>query len=120
MTLGIQQEDSGSDNSLRLQLIGSLDGDTATELDQYIDQHAAPSINHIIYNMAQLDYISSAGLRSIFMSLKKMQAKGGKVAVVNRQPQIVKVFDIVKAIPDLQIFASWDEMDSYLNAMQTK
>jgi anti-sigma B factor antagonist len=34
------------------------------------------------------------------------------------QPQIKKVFDILNALPTLQVFASIQEMDEYLDAMQ--
>lgn len=105
---------------LRVHLGGSLDGDTSSELDALVTEQDLASLSTLVFDMAELEYISSAGLRSIFMALKKMQGHGGRVAVVNRKAHIEKVFDIVKAIPDLQIFASWDEMDAYLDAMQNQ
>ncbi|WP_096086885.1 STAS domain-containing protein [Agaribacterium haliotis] len=104
---------------LRVHLGGSLDGDTAKELDVLVNTQVPETVKTLVFDMAELEYISSAGLRSIFMALKKLQLHGGKVAVVNRKAHIEKVFDIVKAIPDLQIFASWEEMDAYLDAMQS-
>lgn len=40
--------------------------------------------------------------------------------VSNLQPQIQKVFDIVKAVPLNSIFSSTAEADSYLDLMQKK
>jgi hypothetical protein len=40
--------------------------------------------------------------------------------LTNRQPQIVKVFEIVKALPDLRVFETDEEMDGYLRTMQDK
>ena len=40
--------------------------------------------------------------------------------MVNLQPQIKKVFDIVKALPEQQIFTSIEEMDNYLKEIQRK
>ena len=37
---------------------------------------------------------------------------------MNLQPQIQKVFDILKAIPSLKVFASIGELDKYLDTMQ--
>jgi hypothetical protein len=34
------------------------------------------------------------------------------------QPQIRKVFDILNALPTLQVFTSIQELDAYLDAMQ--
>jgi hypothetical protein len=39
---------------------------------------------------------------------------------MNLQPQIKKVFDIINALPSMQIFASIEELDEYLDAMQKK
>lgn len=70
--------------------------------------------------MKGLQYISSAGIRSIFKLAKRVKNNNGKIAAVNRQPQVSKVFDIVKALPDMEIFRDDAELDEYLNAMQKK
>ena len=51
---------------------------------------------------------------------KTLAAHGGKVLVVNPQPQIQKVFDVVKAVPLNDIFGSTAEADAYLDAMQRR
>jgi len=73
-----------------------------------------------VLDLAQLAYISSAGIRSILKARKAMATRQGKVLVVNPQPQIQKVFDVVKAVPMDDIFASTAEADAYLDAMQRK
>jgi hypothetical protein len=42
------------------------------------------------------------------------------VALTNLQPQIRKVFEIIQALPSLNIFESVEELDRYLAAMQRK
>ncbi|MEM8604798.1 MAG: STAS domain-containing protein, partial [Cyanobacteria bacterium P01_H01_bin.121] len=79
-----------------------------------------PGFQLLVFDMKNLDYISSAGLRVIFKSAKQAKAKGGRIAVANRQPQITKVFEIVKALPDLQVFSNDAEMDRYLQHIQTE
>lgn len=103
----------------RVRLSGRLDTVTAPELDQAL----APLLGGtqmLVLDMAALDYISSAGLRSIFKATKALKAAGGRTGVLNMQPQIRKVFDIVKAMPDVPIFKNDAEMDQYLDAMQQK
>jgi anti-sigma B factor antagonist len=39
---------------------------------------------------------------------------------MNLQPQIQKVFDILKAIPSLKVFVNIQELDRYLDSMQKK
>ena len=65
-----------------------------------------------------LEYISSAGLRSLFQAQKSMAARAGKVLLLNPQPPVQKVFDIVKAADVNAVFRSVAELDAYLDAMQ--
>jgi anti-anti-sigma factor len=105
---------------LRASLHGSLDGATAPTLDGELTARIRSGIRLLVLDMKQLDYISSAGLRVVFKAAKALRATGGSVALANRQPQIVKVFEIVKALPDLRVFKNDEEMDDYLRAMQNK
>jgi anti-sigma B factor antagonist len=40
--------------------------------------------------------------------------------MVNMQPAVQKVFDIVRALPLKSVFRSIEELDEYLDAMQRK
>jgi len=105
---------------LRASLHGSLDGATAPTLDAELTARIRAGLSLLVLDMKDLDYISSAGLRVVFKAAKTLRAAGGAVALANRQPQIVKVFEIVKALPDLQVFKNDEELDGYLKAMQDK
>lgn len=72
----------------------------------------------VVLEMAALKYISSIGVRSVLLIRNAVSKNGGKVLFMNLQPQIKKVFDIIKAIPSMQIFSSVSELDDYLDAMQ--
>lgn len=103
-----------------MQLNGSLDTTTATDFDTKASHVALDEVKLVMIDMKQLEYISSAGLRSIFKLVKTMKSKGAKVAVSNRQAQITKVFEIIQALPDMQIFTNDQEMDDYLSTVQHK
>ena len=105
---------------LRVSLDGSLDGNTAPQLDTDLSARIRSGISLVVLDMKGLDYISSAGLRVVFKTSKSLRSLGGKVALANRQPQIVNVFEIVKALPGLTIFENDAEMDDYLSAMQDR
>ena len=74
----------------------------------------------IILDMEFTDYINSSGLRVLIAARKALKAYGGKVVYMKLQPQIKKVFDILSAMPSFRIFASIEELDGYLDAMQTR
>jgi len=109
-----------SGGSQRVSIDGRLDTHTYLELDRQLAPVLASTIPSLVLDLAGLDYISSAGVRSVFKARKALSARGGKVLVANLQPQIQKVFDVVKAVPMSEIFASVAEADAYLDAMQQK
>jgi anti-anti-sigma factor len=119
MSLSIEIAPVGN-GSQRVSLAGRLDTHTYGELDQQLAPVLGSQIQSLILDLAGLDYISSAGVRSIFKARKALAARGGKVVVVNPKPQIQKVFDVVKAVPLDEIFSSVQEADAYLDAMQKK
>lgn len=107
-------------DSQRVALAGRLDTHSYDELDRRLAPLLASPIRSLVLDLGALEYISSAGLRSVFKARKALAARGGKVLVANPQPQIAKVFDIVKAVPMDEVFASVAEADAYLDAMQRK
>lgn len=107
-------------DSCRVALAGRLDTHTYDELDRQLAPILSSSVRALVFDLAELEYISSAGIRSIFKARKAIEGRGGKVLVSNLQPQIQKVFDIVKAVPINSIFSSTEEADSYLDMMQKR
>ncbi|HLU12686.1 MAG TPA: STAS domain-containing protein [Arenimonas sp.] len=119
MSLSIEMS-PGEAGKQRVAIAGRLDTHTYADLDAQLAPVLASDIQSLVLDLAGLEYISSAGVRSIFKARKAMAARGGKVVVVNPQPQIQKVFDVVKAVPMNEIFSSVAEADAYLDAMQQK
>ena len=119
MSLQIEVLPAGND-SQRVVLAGRLDTHSYEDLDMAL----APLFNRqphsLVLDLAGLDYISSAGIRSIFKARKALGEHGGKVLLVNPQARIQKVLDVVKAVPLGEIFASTAEADAYLEAMRRK
>lgn len=107
-------------HSCRVALSGRLDTHTYDELDRRLAPLLASDLRSMVFDMTDLTYISSAGIRSIFKARKAIEGRDGKVLVTHLQPQIKKVFDIVKAVPMDSIFASVAEADAYLDTMQKR
>jgi len=99
---------------------GSLDSNTYPILESTIKKIRESSPKAIVFDMKDLTYISSAGVRVIVATKKAMKEGGGSILLTNLQPQIRKVFDIIKALPSLSIFESVEELDEYLTQMQRK
>lgn len=103
-------------------LAGRLDSTTAPELDATLDRVLAePSAAaRVVFELSQLEYLSSAGIRCFIRARKVVEPRGGKVAVVNPQPSVRKVLDIVKAFPHGGVFKNVAELDAYLDDIQKK
>ena len=118
LEIAIQSPDN---RSQRVSLRGRLDTHTHAELDAALAPLLGNAgITTLVLDLSGLEYISSAGIRSVFKARKALAAHDGKVLVANLQPQIRKVFDMVKAVPMNEIFTSVEEADAYLDAMQRK
>jgi len=104
---------------LTLALAGRLDTHTAPELDKALDEALARNKPaRIVFDLGLLEYLSSAGVRCFIRARKAIEPAGGKVAIVNPQPAVRKVLDIVKAIPPGGVFSSVAELDAYLDDIQ--
>ena len=109
------------DNSVaRVSLVGALNSDTAPDFEQRLQTAVDEGYSLTVLDMKELDYISSAGLRVIFKAAKQAKAAGNRLAAANRKPHIDKVFEIMKALPDMAVFANDQELDDYLESMQNK
>lgn len=97
---------------------GRLDTGSYPLLEERVDVVLQEKPHTLVFDMEKLDYISSMGVRVIAKSQKAMKAYGGKVVLLNLQPQIQKVFDIIKALPSQQVFSTMGELDDYLDRMQ--
>ena len=109
-----------SNQGKRISIAGSLDSNTAPKLQQSVDNEINDTVNTTVIDFKDLDFLSSAGLRVIFITKKMMDNRGGKLLLVNMQPQIKKVFEIIKALDGMNVFKNQEEMDDYLTAMQNK
>ncbi len=111
--------DPGKPTTLALE--GRLDTHTAPELDAALDRMLmSAGIKRLIFDLGKLEYLSSAGIRCFVRARKILEPQGGKIAIVNPQPAVQKVLDIVKAIPPGGLFKSVAELDAYLDDMQRK
>lgn len=89
--LGIKLINRGDEGELLLK--GRLDSVTTEEAAEYLEA-ASNRFDHLILNMEELDYISSAGLRQIKMLHVKMQKKLGALSIKNVNDNIMEVFEM--------------------------
>ena len=78
--------------TLELALTGRLDTITAPELEEVVKESIGDA-SKLIFDFAQLEYVSSAGLRVLLSAHKSMSGKDGMV-VRNVSDDIQEIFDV--------------------------
>jgi anti-sigma B factor antagonist len=104
--------------AVTVKLTGSLDTATAPELERQLAPVLADPIKDLVFDLAQLKFISSAGLRVFSATRKTLKERGGQTAFIHMQPQIQEVFEIMKSLPGVAVFKDVAELDRYLAARQ--
>ena len=95
----IDKQINGSE--LTLTLNGRLDTTTAPELEAIIKDSIA-GITNLVMDFAELEYLSSAGLR-VILSAQKTMNKQGEMVIRNVNETINEVFEITGFIDILTI-----------------
>ena len=80
---------------------GRLDTQTAPELEKEIDGIIA-NLKELVFDMAGLEYVSSAGLRVILKAQKIMNTQGS-MKLIDVNDSIMEVFDITGFLDILTI-----------------
>lgn len=110
----------GEQGKLKIELVGRLDTNTSPHLEASLAALSPQQYPLQVLDLARLDYVSSAGLRCLFKARKELVAQQGRLLLVHLQPQVKKVFEIIKALSVDEVFASVEELDDYLDKIQRK
>lgn len=91
MTITITTEDVGP--ALVVALDGRLDSTNAKSLEEEL-MPLIGARNAVVLDFEKLTYISSAGLRTILLTGKRLRGNAGVLALCNLPPSIREVFEI--------------------------
>ena len=94
----IKTKSEGS--TLTISVSGRVDTVTAPELEAGLKFGDAKCV---VLDIAEVPYMSSAGLRLLLTSHKAMLAKGGEFKIVNVQPSVSEVLSITGFADSLNI-----------------
>ena len=79
--------------ALTLALEGRLDTTTAPQLEQEV-RASLDNVTKLVMDLAELDYLSSAGLRVLLSAQKQMNRKKGRMVVCHVCEPVMEVFDM--------------------------
>jgi len=90
-------------------LTGSLDTGTAVTTEAILFRLLESGKNKILLNAAATEYISSAGLRVVLATARKLQQTGGKIRICQPAPQVMEVLTITGFASIVEIFGTEEE-----------
>lgn len=88
--------------SVTLELEGRLDTNTSPQLEDELAAVLDPTVELLVIDFTNLDYISSAGLRVLLSAQKKMNRQG-EMIIRNVNDVIMEVFEVTGFTDILQI-----------------
>ena len=91
----IQIEESTEDGKEVYKIKGRIDNQTAPELQAKLDESFKLGENNLILDFDEVDYLSSAGLRTILYTQKRIKSiAGASMTIVNVTPSVMEIFEM--------------------------
>jgi anti-anti-sigma factor len=107
---GIMEITKGKEkNTVILSIKGRMDAVTTTEFDKTMSDMISMGEDNFLINLSALEYISSAGLRSILAIAKKLKEKKGEVMFTGLHGSVEDVFKISGFHSLFKIFESEEQ-----------
>ena len=73
---------------------GRLDTITSTVFEKRLTELIDQQVTRLLVNCTQMDYISSSGLRTLLIILKRITPAGGKLVICGLRENIHEIFAI--------------------------
>ena len=104
------------DHVYLVEIKGPVDTETHLQLEGELKEIIEEKTTKgVILDMAGVSYISSIGVKVVIWTKKELEKRNATLTMVNLQPQIKKVFDVMKILPMLDIFEDVAEADKYID-----
>jgi anti-anti-sigma factor len=107
--INISLSESGQDRSIsEIRVDGVIDTLTAGELEEVIESLIKRGRFRIVFDLAGVDYISSAGWGIFISHIKDVRANGGDIKLANMVPNVQEIYQLLEFDNVLQAFTSTD------------
>ena len=91
-------------------LTGRLDAAEQNAIKETVTREIdATGTKGVVFDLAGLEYVSSAGFREFFLLGRHLQRLGGGLAVCALQPAVKRIFDIAQFQTTYPVCATLDE-----------
>ncbi len=112
---------AGANNNISVIKVGGyIDTTTSAELEHSLEQLLEANYYNIIIDLANVDYISSAGWGIFISEIKGIRERGGDLKLVSMIPDVYEVFELLEFHYILKAFDTLDEAVADFDKTRTK
>ncbi len=86
-----QKEENGI---VSISIKGRLDADSSPEAESVVKEALAGQVNRVLFNLGDLEYLSSAGLRVLLSAAKEMRRRDGKIVLCSLNEFVKEIFEV--------------------------
>ena len=86
-----QKEENGI---VSIAIKGRLDADSSAEAEKVVKDALEGQTTRVLFNLASLEYLSSAGLRVLLGAAKEMRRKDGKIVLCALNEFVKEIFEV--------------------------
>jgi len=91
----VEIKEAGKEKNMKIIFLeGKMDAISAPEFEEKMGEWLEQGETSFIINLGEVNYMSSAGLRSILIVAKKLKEQDGKLIFVNLREEVQKIFRI--------------------------
>lgn len=114
LKISLEKIDSVS-NGLRVYLNGYIDTYNSSFFQKKITKVVEAGFINLIFNCSALNYVSSTGIGSFTSFLKMLKPKGGDIVLLEIQPKVYEVFQLLGFAQFFNIKDSTEDAVSYFH-----
>jgi len=100
---------TGQDHVTLIEVSGRIDSMNASHFGEGINNEIDGGNLHIVLDLSQVEYMSSAGLREIVTSLKKVKRASGDLRLAQPSDRVREVLEMAGLDTIFRIFPSQSE-----------
>ena len=86
-----QKEEKGI---VSIAIKGRLDADSSPEAEKVVKEALGAEANRLLFNLGELEYLSSAGLRVLLSAAKEMRRRDGKIVLCALNEFVKEIFEV--------------------------
>lgn len=83
---------------------GRVDSSTAPQLGEALNAQIGSGTSNLVLDLADVEYLSSAGLREMVAALKKVKQNGGDLRLCTPSDRVMEVLDLAGLDSIFQVF----------------